>query len=92
MAQATGGIAPEALVSAPVRLCPRQGGERLQAVLGRPRRSVRNLLQEAGMPPWVRARLPYLWIGERLAWVGGIGVDASLRSEFGLLPVWDDGE
>ena len=92
MAQATGGIAPEALASAPVRLCPRQGGERLQAVLGRPRRSVRNLLQEAGMPPWVRARLPCLWIGERLAWVGGIGVDASLRSEFGLLPVWDDGE
>ena len=92
MAQARGGIAPEVLTSAPVRLCPRQGGERLQAVLGRPRRSVRNLLQEAGMPPWVRARLPYLWIGERLAWVGGIGVDASLRSEFGLLPVWDDGE
>lgn len=74
-----------------VTLRVRQGGERLQAHAGRPRRSLRKLLQESGIPPWQRERLPLLWCGGRLAWVGGLGIDAALASgpgEAGILPVW----
>jgi tRNA(Ile)-lysidine synthase len=43
---------------------------------GRPRRSLKNLLREAGVPPWLRSRLPLLYVEDRLAWVAGIGADA----------------
>ena len=33
----------------------------------RPRRSLRNLLQEASIPAWERSYLPYLWCGDRLS-------------------------
>lgn len=75
-----------------VDLWPRQGGERLQPDARRPRRSLRNLLQEAAVPPWERQRLPMLWINARLAWVGGVGCDAAFvcpPGEKGLLPQWD---
>lgn len=74
-----------------VRLTARRGGERLQPDARRPRRTLRNLLQEGGIPPWERERLPCLWCGERLAWVGGVGCDAALAcapGEAGLLPLW----
>lgn len=69
----------------------RQGGERFRPHINRPRRAVRNLLQEAGVPPWERTRMPLLWIDGRLAWVGGLGVEAGFAcapGEAGVLPVW----
>ncbi|MBK7423378.1 MAG: tRNA lysidine(34) synthetase TilS [Propionivibrio sp.] len=89
------GIRRDLLVAGKVCICSRQGGERLQPDARRPRRSLRNLLQEAGVPPWERVRLPLLWCGERLAWVGGIGVDAGFActpGEAGLVPVWEPGD
>jgi tRNA(Ile)-lysidine synthase len=80
------------LAGAGVSLAPRQGGERLQPDARRPRRTLRNLLQEGGVPPWERPRLPFLWVGGRLAWVGGIGVDVAFAcpdGEAGILPVWE---
>jgi tRNA(Ile)-lysidine synthase len=32
-------------------------------------------LQEAAIPPWMRESLPYLWCGDQLAWVAGLGAD-----------------
>ena len=72
-------------------LRPRQGGERLRTDSRRPRRSLRKLFQEAAIPPWERARLPLLWVGQTLAWVGGVGVDAQFAcapGEAGVLPLW----
>jgi tRNA(Ile)-lysidine synthase len=86
------GIRRDLLVAGKAYICSRQGGERLQPDARRPRRSLRNLLQEAAVPPWERVRLPFLWCGERLAWVGSIGVDtgfACTPGEAGLLPVWE---
>lgn len=80
------------LVEGNVLLRSRQGGERLQPNAKRPRRSLRNLLQEAAIPPWQRARLPFLWGNGRLVWVGGLGVDAAFAcapGEDGILPVWE---
>ncbi|PRY70864.1 tRNA lysidine(34) synthetase TilS [Halomonas ventosae] len=39
-----------------LRMVPRQGGERLR-LPGRGRRDLKRLLQELGVPPWVRERL-----------------------------------
>ncbi len=86
------GIRRDWFNSANVELRPRQGGERFKRQLNRPRRNLRNVLQEAAIPPWERERLPLLWIGGRLAWVGGLGVDADFvcqPDEAGVLPVWE---
>ena len=86
------GVRQSLFTEGTVRLMPRQGGERLQPDAKRPRRRLRNLLQESAVPPWVRSQLPLLWVDERLAWVGGIGHDASLAcppGENGVFIEWD---
>lgn len=55
----------------------RVGGERLRPDAKRPRATVKNLLQAARVPPWERERLPFLWCGDELVWVAGLGVDAA---------------
>jgi tRNA(Ile)-lysidine synthase len=65
----------------------RCGGERLQLDPRRPRRTLKNLFQEAGVPPWRRERLPLLFCGDDLVWVPGLGVDVRYRGR-GLIPQW----
>lgn len=82
------GIAAE-LKSLQIRT--RKGGERLQPDARRPRRTLKNLFQEAGVPPWERDRLPLLTSGTDVVWVPGLGVDAKYRAaknESGFLPEW----
>jgi len=86
------GIRRSLLDAGDVFLRSRQGGERLQPDVKRPRRSLRKLFQEKAIPPWERTRLPFLWVGGQLAWVGGLGVDtifACAPGEEGILPVWE---
>jgi len=86
------GISRRLLAAAPVFLRVRQGGERLRPDARRPARTLRNLLQEAAVPPWERARLPLLCCGERLAWVAGLGVDAAFvcaAGEEGVELLWE---
>ena len=69
----------------------RSGGERLQPDPRRPRRTLKNLFQEAGVPPWWRDRLPLLYCDGDLVWVPGLGIDARYRAPAraaGLLPEW----
>ena len=69
----------------------RSGGERLQPDARRPRRTLKNLFQEAGVPPWQRERLPLLFSGETLVWAPGLGVDAAYQAPakaLGVLPEW----
>jgi len=85
------GIAAAALRSAPLLVRVRQGGEVLRPAAGGRSRTVRNLLQEAALPPWVRDRLPFLYVGGELAAVAGLWVDAKFQATAGapgLLPVW----
>ena len=74
------GLSLARLTAAPVSIRLRQGGERLRPDCLRPTRSLKNLLQEAGMPPWQRQRLPLLFSGEKLAFVPGIGVDCEYQA------------
>ena len=86
------GIRRAALAAGGVMLKSRQGGERLRPDAKRPRRALRKLLQESATPPWERAGLPCLWIGDQLAWVGGLGIEADFAcapGEAGVLPVWE---
>jgi tRNA(Ile)-lysidine synthase len=61
----------------------RSGGERLRPDCRRPRRSLKNLLQEAEMPPWQRQRLPLLFSGEKLVFVPGIGAECEYQANQG---------
>lgn len=72
-------------------LGPRRAGARLQPDPKRPRRSLKNLFQEAGIPPWERDRLPMLYSGDDLVWVPGLGIDCRYAAEGrapGLVPEW----
>jgi len=58
----------------------RQGGERLAVNAGRPRRSLKSLLQEARVPIGERARLPLVFAGERLVAVADLWLDESVQA------------
>ena len=69
----------------------RGGGERLQPDSRRPRRTLKNLFQEAGVPAWQRERLPLLFDGDDLVWAPGLGIDARYQAQArraGWLPSW----
>ncbi|MFO1399112.1 MAG: tRNA lysidine(34) synthetase TilS [Burkholderiales bacterium] len=52
----------------------RRGGERLHHAANRPRRALKVILHEAGMPVWERRSLPILCVGDEVVAVPGIGV------------------
>jgi tRNA(Ile)-lysidine synthase len=69
----------------------RAGGERLQPDERRPRRTLKNLFQEAAVPAWQRERLPLIFDGDMLVWAPGLGVDAryqARKGRAGWLPCW----
>lgn len=85
------GIAAVILQSASLQVRVRQGGEMLRPAPAGRQRTVRNLLQEAALPPWLRERLPFIYADGELAAVPGLGVDAKFQAGAGrpgLVPVW----
>jgi tRNA(Ile)-lysidine synthase len=85
------GLSASRLSGAAVTIRARSGGERLQPHPGRPRRTVKNLLQEARVAPWERERLPCIFHGERLVCVPGVAIDcgfAAARGEPAIEPSW----
>ena len=67
----------------------REGGEKFKVDSKRPRRSLKNLYQEAAIPPWQRD-VPLLYIGEDLGAVAGIGISADWQTTEGprISPEW----
>jgi tRNA(Ile)-lysidine synthase len=61
----------------------RQGGEKLRLQRGGSTRSLKNLLQEARMPPWERERLPLIYCADTLVAVPGLGVASGWRAGAG---------
>lgn len=88
---AEGGIDGAAIRRTGLQVGVRRGGETLRLASGGRLRKVRKLLQEADCPPWVRERLPFLYLDGQLAAIPGLGIDVrfrvSGRSE-GYVPVW----
>jgi tRNA(Ile)-lysidine synthase len=58
----------------------RRGGERLRPARGGPRRSLKQLFQEAHVPAAHRARLPLLFDRGRLIAVADLWLDASVQA------------
>jgi tRNA(Ile)-lysidine synthase len=71
------------LMQEPVTIRVRRGGEKLRPDCKRPRRSLKDLLQESKIAPWERSRLPLLFSGERLVCVPGIGIDCDYQARAG---------
>jgi tRNA(Ile)-lysidine synthase len=91
-ATAGAGLSRAALARATVReLVPRWPGLAMRQAAGRPRRSFKNLCQEAGIPAWLRPHLPVLRVDGEAAWIGEIGVAGEFAcgaDEAGVTPVW----
>lgn len=69
----------------------RQGGEKLRLQAKGSTRSLKNLLQEARLPPWERERLPLIYCAETLVAVPGLGVASGWEAgagEAGWLINW----
>jgi tRNA(Ile)-lysidine synthase len=75
------GIAAAKFEAAAVVLRSRRGGERIQLAANRPRRAVKKLLYDAQLPIWRREALPFIWCGEELAAVPGIGIALSFQAQ-----------
>lgn len=74
------GVAAERLGAAQVTVRARGGGERLQLAPGRPRRALKSILHEAGVPEWQRRGLPLVFCGDELAAVPNLGVDVAYQA------------
>ena len=74
------GLDTELLSAASLQVGYRRGGERLCPGGRSHRHSLKNLFQEAGVPPWLRDRIPLLWAGDQLAAVGDAWVDAAWQA------------
>jgi tRNA(Ile)-lysidine synthase len=61
----------------------RQGGERCQPASAPYTRPLKHLLQEHGVPPWLRAYIPLVYLGEELAAVGDLWVCRPLAAQAG---------
>jgi len=64
------GLSLARIAGRPVSVRPRIGGEICRPAGSRHRRSLKKLFQENAVPPWQRARVPLVYVGEDLAAVG----------------------
>ena len=74
------GLDRELLANAILTVRHRVGGERLRVHRTGPRRALKSLFQEWGVPPWQRASWPLLYIDEQLAAVPGHAVAVEFRA------------
>ena len=65
----------------------RRGAERIRLDNKRPMRTLKNLLQEQGIPPWRRDTLPLLFCGDDLVCVVGVAVAAGYQAAKGEMGV-----
>lgn len=74
------GINLEKLEHFHVSLRLRCGGEALRPYPAAATRSLKNLLQEHHVPPWLRERLPLLYCGDELVCVVGVAIAADFQA------------
>jgi len=74
-----------------LKICSRRDAEVMKLEAQRPTRTLKNLFQEQGIPPWERPWLPRIATGESLVWVEGLGVSLDWQAgpeESGWMPHW----
>jgi tRNA(Ile)-lysidine synthase len=68
----------------------RVGGEEIKLTGQRYTKKLKKLLQEEGVVPWMRERLPLVYAGEKLVAVADLWIAADAASEPGTAVCWDD--
>jgi tRNA(Ile)-lysidine synthase len=82
--QTTGqGISIIKLQRAPVTFRLRSGQEKLRPYQNAANRSLKNLLQEQQIPPWLRERLPLMYCGDDLVCAVGVAIAENYLAEQG---------
>ncbi len=64
------GFRPTALTSS-VTVRMRQGGEQIRPARRRETHTLKHLFQDAGVPPWLRDRIPLIYVDDELVCVAG---------------------
>lgn len=86
------GLNHDALMRASaIVITTRWPGLAMRLALNRPRRTFKNLCQEAGVPAWERDRLPVMQVDGEAVWIAGVGCSAEWSCPpggRGLLPHW----
>jgi tRNA(Ile)-lysidine synthase len=72
-----------------ITLRERSGSEKIQIKANTPRKTLKNLYQEADVPPWER-HAPLLYINDELIAVAGVGLSYPHLTTTGrrVLPEW----
>ena len=89
------GIKLAACAQRPVTVRYRRGGEHCRPAPQAHLRSLKKMLQEQGMPPWRRERVPLIYVGDELAAVADMWVCAPFhasRADAGLRIEWREAE
>jgi tRNA(Ile)-lysidine synthase len=84
-------LAPAARLPSPLTVRLRQGGERIKPAGDRYTRELRDLFQQAALPPWQRGACPLLYAGDELVAVGDLWRTAhgvALFDAAGAHPCW----
>jgi tRNA(Ile)-lysidine synthase len=74
-----------------LRVAPRCGGERIASLADGSHRGVKQVLQEAQVPPWLRNSVPVVWEDDRVVAVGTLARDhefAARLERHGLSLKW----
>ena len=85
------GLAIDRLGGHKLRIASRKGGEKFKPDLARPTRTLKYLLQEANVAPWLRERMPLIYLDDTLAVVPNVGVSCLMQAaekEMGLVITW----
>jgi len=59
------------LMDQQLKVCFRQGGEKIKPPGRKHSHSLKNLMQDAGIPPWERSRIPLVYLDDELVCVCG---------------------
>lgn len=70
-------------IDGPLSVCARRGGERIRPPGRSHSQTVKQLLQESGMPPWERAQLPLVYRAQTLLAVGDLAIAGDLAARPG---------
>jgi len=84
-----GGIDPE-LARAGLRVRYRQGGEQIRPAGHACTHKQKKLLQQQGIVPWMRSRLPLLYAGEKLVAVADLWIAKECSHDAGFGVSWRD--
>lgn len=81
----------DAVIRSGLELRFREGGEDFQPSGQAHTRKLKKLLQEAGVVPWMRERLPLLYANGQLVAVADLWIAAQAASEPGVAIGWENG-